>query len=230
MKHRGILLDIDNTLYSYEQCHEISIKRVFQHLKESSVQVENLENIYLEAKRMIHIELAETASSHNRLLYFQKMCEILELNPFDYSLKLYNIYWDTFFESMNLFDGVEDFFNKVSSTMQICFVTDLTAHIQYRKIDRLGLSKYVNHIVTSEEAGKEKPHPYIFLSALKKLNLQPSEVLMIGDNFKKDVVGASNLGIEAIWVNHEQKQEKYNNQNISEVTMFKEILELACMK
>jgi len=224
MKYKGILLDIDNTLYAYDQCHEISIRRVFQYLKEN-IQVENIENIYTEAKRIVHIELAETASSHNRLLYFQKMCEILKLNPFAYALELYNIYWDSFLGSMKVFDGVEDFFNKVSSSTKICFVTDLTAHIQYRKINSLGLFQYVDYIVTSEEVGKEKPHPYMFLSALKKLNLQSNEVCMIGDNFKKDIIGASLLGIKSIWLNREGKQEVYNQSCITEVKNFRSILE-----
>jgi putative hydrolase of the HAD superfamily len=49
---------------------------------------------------------------------------------------------------------------------------------------------------------------------------------MIGDNFKKDVLGASDLGIKTIWFNHEEKQESYNNKLITEVREFKEILKL----
>jgi putative hydrolase of the HAD superfamily len=152
------------------------------------------------------------------------MCEILDINPLNYAFKIYNIYWDTFLENIIPFDGIYDFLDKYKN--KICLVTDLTAHIQYRKIEKLKLNKYINKVVTSEEAGREKPHPYMFISALEKLNLQKHEVCMIGDSFKKDIFGASTLGINAIWFNHEEKQEKYNSQNIKEVTTFKEILEL----
>jgi putative hydrolase of the HAD superfamily len=62
--------------------------------------------------------------------------------------------------------------------------------------------------------------------ALQKLGLRADEVCMIGDNFKKDILGSAALGIESIWFNHEDKQEAYNDKLITEVKSFKEILEL----
>ena len=61
--------------------------------------------------------------------------------------------------------------------------------------------KYLNHLVTSEEAGCEKPGQNIFRLALEKLNLEANEVCMIGDNFDKDIIGASNVSIQSIWLN-----------------------------
>ena len=81
--------------------------------------------------------------------------------------KIYNIYWDTFLENMIPFDEVYEFLEKYKN--KICLVTDLTAHIQYRKIEKLRLNKYISRVVTSEEVGKEKPHPYMFILALEKL-------------------------------------------------------------
>jgi putative hydrolase of the HAD superfamily len=108
---------------------------------------------------------------------------------------------------------------------KICLVTDLTAHIQYRKIHKLKLNQYCQSIVTSEEAGKEKPNPLMFKLALQKLNLKSSEVCMIGDNFKKDIFGANSLNIHTIWLNHERKQESYSDSTIKEAKTFKEILD-----
>ena len=96
----------------------------------------------------------------------------------------------------------------------------------YQKIKKLKLNNYCNKIVTSEEAGKEKPHPYIFIKALQKLDKNPHEVCMIGDNFKKDIIGANNLGIDSIWFNHKEKQSNYQDISIKEANIFREILEL----
>lgn len=224
-KYKGILLDIDNTLYNYDITHKIAKNKVLEFcINELNLEKDIVENAYEIGRKKVHIELSETAASHNRLLYFQKMCEILNINSLDYAFKIYNIYWDTFLENMKPFDGIYDFLEKYKNN--ICLVTDLTAHIQYRKIEKLKLNQFIDKVVTSEEAGREKPHPYMFMLALEKLNLGKHEVCMIGDSFKKDIFGALNLGIDSIWFNHENKQEKYNNQNIKEVTIFKEILEL----
>lgn len=223
--YKGILLDIDNTLYNYEQCHQKSIQTVSAYVKKE-LNIDCFDQYYISARKSIHTALAETASSHNRLLYFQKACEDLNINPMVWALQFYTLYWEVFLDSIELYDGVMDFFEVVSQKMKICFITDLTAHIQYRKIEKLGLSKYVSLIVTSEEAGREKPHPYLFLLALYKLNLDPNEVCMIGDSYMKDIVGASSLGIKSIWFNSENRHESYNKILITEVKTFQTILEL----
>lgn len=225
MKYKALLLDIDNTLYDYNLANTFAKKSVIDFCrKEFNINNTIIEKAYDEGRKKVHIELSETAASHNRLLYFQKMCELLNINPLKYSFQIYNIYWDNFLNNMLPFDDIYPLLEKYKNN--ICLVTDLTAHIQYRKIEKLKLNDYCQKIVTSEEAGKEKPHPYMFMLALQKLNLKAEEVCMIGDSFKKDVFGATNLGIDSIWFNHESKQENYNNSSIKEIHTFKEIMEL----
>lgn len=225
MKYKGILLDIDNTLYDYNVAHTFAKSKVFEFCMDVfNLSQDQVDFSYEKARKQIHIELCETAASHNRLLYFQRMLEILEVNPMKYALEIYNIYWDSFLEIIKPFEGVHELLEKYKD--KICIVTDLTAHIQYRKIKKLGIEKYCKALVTSEETGHEKPHPYMFTMALNKLSLKPEDVCMIGDSFKKDVFGATNLGVAAIWINHENKIENYNSQLITELKCFKEILEL----
>ncbi|MCJ7718237.1 MAG: HAD-IIA family hydrolase [Anaerolineales bacterium] len=40
-----------------------------------------------------------------------------------------------------------------------------------------------------------KPHPAIFQSALKELDTNPGDTLMVGDRLETDILGANNLGI-----------------------------------
>jgi putative hydrolase of the HAD superfamily len=225
MRYKGILLDIDNTVYNYPISHSFAKKKVFEYcINKFGVPQTVLEVSYEKARNKVHIELNQTAASHNRLLYFQKMFEILEINPLKYSFEVYNIYWDNFLEVLKPFDGIYDLFRKYEN--KICLVTDLTAHIQYRKIKKLGIENYCDKIVSSEEAGMEKPHPYLFMLALHKLGLRADEVCMIGDSFKKDVVGAGFLGIDCIWLNHEGHSESHNEKLINEVYSFNQILDL----
>lgn len=225
MKYKGLLLDIDNTLYDYNTTHKRAKEEVINYCtKEFNLINSDIDTAYDIARKRVHIELSGTASSHNRLIYFQKMLEVLDINPLRYAFDVYNIYWNSFLDNLKPFNGVYDLLEKYND--KICLVTDLTAHIQYRKIKRLKLDYYCNKIVTSEESGREKPHPYIFMLALKKLNCNPSEVIMIGDNFKKDILGAIDIKIEAIWFNHEKKELNYDNSLIKEVNKFTDILEL----
>ena len=152
------------------------------------------------------------------------MLEYMNINPLDNALKIYDCYWENFLSKMKLFDGVINLIKKYQG--KICLVTDLTAHIQYRKIKKLNLDHYINLIVSSEECGKEKPNPNMFTLGLKKLQLTKNDICMIGDNYDKDIYGASSLGIKSIWLNHKKTQKFFNEDLVIEVSYFKDILHL----
>lgn len=225
MKYKGILLDIDNTLYDYDKTHKKALNELILYCN-SEFNIPNLDilDMYDKARKRVHLELSETASSHNRLLYIQKMLEMFDINSIKYSLEIYDIYWNTFLANMDVYEGVYEFLEMYK--FKICLVTDLTAHIQHRKMKKLKLDSYVNLTVTSEENGKEKPHPCMFVTGLQKLNLEAEDVCMIGDSFKKDILGATNLGIQSIWLNYENKNKNIGDEMVQEVKTFKEILGL----
>jgi len=156
----------------------------------------------------VHRRLEGTASSHNRLLYFQEACEFLKVKPFHLAYDAYKIYWKIYIQHMRPFPGLDHFLKSVQSR-KLCLITDQTADIQFQKVKKLKLDRYIQLMVTSEEAGTEKPHPKVFRLALKKLKLKTHEVVMIGDDFKKDILGASRLGIRSIWFNVHKRREKY---------------------
>ncbi len=200
-KIKGIILDLDNTLYKYSSCHDYALNQVLL-LIENNLKIDHNTSmqLYEKAKCKIKAQLNHTAASHHRLLYFQYLCEELAISPFKHAYDFYQHYWDKFLEVMQLGGGVITFLEFCKqNNLQVCILTDLTAEIQYRKINHLGIGKYVDCLVTSEEVLFDKPHPIMFYTALSKMQLQPSEVIMIGDSWSKDIQGAQNIGIKAIY-------------------------------
>ena len=51
----------------------------------------------------------------------------------------------------------------------------------HEHLDRLGLDRYFDAVVTSAEAGAAKPDPAIFLTALRRLDVEPDRALHVGD-------------------------------------------------
>ena len=200
-KFKGVLLDLDDTIYDYEICNQTALEITVTYASDClGIDPGDVKLKFEVARRQIHIQLKGTAASHNRLLYFQRMCELLRVDRPWVALDAYDIYWKTFLEAMELRNGVVNFLESISH-LPICLITDLTAHIQFRKIRKLKLDNYIKFLVTSEETGCEKPHPFIFLSALRKLTLRPEDCFLVGDNFENDIIGATNLGITAYWMN-----------------------------
>lgn len=223
---KNLIIDLDNTLYGYDVPHGIALSTVLESFsKKFAISKEKTQQSFDKARKNTHLDLPTRAASHNRLLYFQKMLEYNGINSMDYALEFYELYWGTFLENMTLFEGVIDYLenHRAKKKGKICILTDLTAHIQFRKIEKLGLAEYVDFLVTSEEVGIEKPDPAMFAKALQKLDCDSSEALMIGDSWSKDIVGANSMGITSIWINH-KKEQKSLAENIREVYLFEEIL------
>ena len=71
--------------------------------------------------------------------------------------------------------------------------------MEWFRLKKIKFERYIDFLATSEEAGAEKPNKAIFQLALKKMQLTKKKVVMIGDNFKKDIKGAESFGIQAIY-------------------------------
>jgi putative hydrolase of the HAD superfamily len=56
----------------------------------------------------------------------------------------------------------------------------------------------VDAMVGSRAHGKIKPHPSIFVAALRALGVTAEETAMVGDSYVDDIEGARSLGIRAI--------------------------------
>ncbi|WP_395686029.1 HAD family hydrolase [Caenimonas koreensis] len=68
-------------------------------------------------------------------------------------------------------------------------------------VGRVGLARFFRASISAREFGVGKPDPRIFLAAAGAIDVQPEDVLHIGDDATLDVLGALNAGMQAGWVN-----------------------------
>lgn len=205
---RGIIFDLDNTLYDYTLYHNHSMAALDEYAASRlSIPKTEFQNAFKEGRRSVKKQLANTTAQHNRLLYFQKALEFLGINPIPYALDLSNMYWDTMLNTMKPYEKALECLQILKEAdIKISVCTDLTVEIQYKKIHRLGIKPYIDAIVTSEEIGIEKPDPKMFLSCLEKMRLELSQVIYIGDDYNKDIAGCQNIGMNYLWFNPYKKK------------------------
>lgn len=68
-----------------------------------------------------------------------------------------------------------------------------------------GLENCFSARAISEEIGHAKPHSSMFLSAMEQLGLTEKDkkrIVMIGNNIKRDVVGAKRMGITSVLITY----------------------------
>ena len=207
---KGVIFDIDGTLYSYKKNDRAALKCLCEFMEKNfHTDEKTFRAVYAEARRIVKEErLTDGGARHSRVLFFQTALELLGQNPFKYTLAMYDVYWNNFLAGMKPFDDADKFIRKLKSFgKKISLCTDMTAHIQYRKIQQLGLSDFIDFMVTSEETGFEKPSPKMFELALKKMNVKPEEAAYFGDSADRDIVGAAACGIKPFWYIDEQDNE-----------------------
>lgn len=189
----AILFDTDNTLYPYDPAHAAAQAAVRNKVVEMfSILPEEFDKAFDQARGQVKARLKHTASSHSRLLYLQRMLEIMGLgSQVLLALDFEQTYWRTFLSNAIFFDDVKELLDDIRLLgIPVAIVTDLTAQIQFRKVVYFGLDHCFDYIVTSEEAGFDKPHEAPFQIALEKIRPKGDCIWMIGDNPINDIRGA----------------------------------------
>lgn len=199
--YKAIFFDLDNTLYDYDSADKIATQALYNEFKrEADITFEEFQKIYSDSKGEVKRKLVGTAASHERILYIQELIErVNKTVESERIMKLYHAYWDTLIENARLFDGAIQTLQWLKDNkIKVVIVTNLTAYVQIRKVRELGISEYVDFLVTSQEAGYDKPHPANFLLGLHKVSFLAEEVLMVGDDLTSDIEGAQALGIDTV--------------------------------
>lgn len=89
--------------------------------------------------------------------------------------------------------------------------------------DNLDLTEF-DPIMTGKEIGRAKPHPSGFLRILSKWNLEPNEVLMVGNDLDCDILPAKQLGIRTAFIDRENKVADEADCSISSLDEIQDIL------
>ena len=67
-------------------------------------------------------------------------------------------------------------------------------------LDEHGLAPLLDPIVVSDDVGVRKPGSKIFEIACERMGVTPQECLYVGDSYAADVEGATNAGLDVVWI------------------------------
>lgn len=208
MDYSAVFFDLDNTLYPYAPCNAAGKQAAWDRATDLGYELdrESFEARYQEARSEVKRELAGTASAHERFLYFKRLIEIhTGTHKARHALELGEAYWESYIDEMELFDDVVETFDAIAEAgLDIAIVSNLTTRIQLKKIQHLGIESNVDLVVTSEEAGSEKPASIMFTLPLSQLDLRPSEVVMVGDSVPADIEGGNAVGLTTVLFNADE--------------------------
>jgi HAD superfamily hydrolase (TIGR01509 family) len=111
--------------------------------------------------------------------------------------------FEVFYAARNrvkLYDEVERSLKRLSARYRLFALSNGNADLK-----RCGIEHWFDGHVTAISAGAAKPDLRIFTRLLDEARVDASQVLHIGDDPHHDVMGATQAGLQAAWINRDAK-------------------------
>jgi len=112
-----------------------------------------------------------------------------------------NVFFKIYIDTFKVRTGAKKLIEQAMRQCRVGLISNFThAPVIYSSLRKLQLDNCFNTIVISEENGWRKPSIHIFQEALNKLQVQPEEVVYIGDSPLEDIKGAKEAGLKTVFV------------------------------
>lgn len=188
---KAVIFDLDGTLLD----RDMSLKRF---VSAQHDRIKALHKVPKEAFLERFVELDARGYVWKDVVY-QSLIEEFELRDTTFN-ELLSDYEHNFYEHCvgfpHMREVLEYFHNK---HIKLAMITNGLTDLQLGNINALGIAPYFEFIMVSEQEGVRKPDPEIFLRALRRLNVEPSEAVYVGDHPVNDIAASRAVGMKAVW-------------------------------
>ena len=205
--YKAVFIDIDDTLLDYIPCCREAFDVALKEIKNLQSPISNLQSedglfqlffdiagrLFSEAKHGLHT-IAEVMD-----LYPVEFCERAGYPPeaVEPFTRAFRGAWG---KTHTLVPGAKQMLDTLKEKGYRLFAASNSfAHLQRSRLEQAGILHYFEDTFISMDIGYDKPDIRFYQEALRRANLQPHEVLMIGDSMTTDVLGAQAAGIDALF-------------------------------
>ena len=205
---KTVVFDIDDTVYDCFHADSIAVNALASYTKEQfGWDKEEYHSRQKAAMADIRRYVGLSGAYRSRLLRYKVILEMADLPIWPHARRMQDIYFNTLLDNMVPEEGIADWMQYLRDrNIRIGIGTDAITQQQFMKLEKLGLLPFIDFMVTSEEAGIEKPDPQFFARCNEKIKCLPEEVMFIGDNPEKDYKGSDAAGYYAVLYNPLYKQ------------------------
>lgn len=227
--YKFIFLDLDDTIWDFHTNAQKALYTIF-HTENLNVHYESFEQFYqVYSKKNLELwsqygqgVITKDILAVQRFLY---PLQVIGIHDEEKAGRMNTSFLDTLGDQTELMPYAKEFMDFcVALGLPMTIVSNGFCEVQYKKLRNSRIEDYFAHVVLSEEAGALKPDPAIFEYALNLNNARHDEVLMIGDSFDADIMGASRANIDALFLNTTRKQVHLPNGTL-EIISLKEALD-----
>lgn len=188
-----LIFDLDDTLY-YEKMYVLNaFKDVCLYLSSK----------YNKDYKELYKRCSEVLDEFGRGKIFDILCDEYGFQEdIEYLVEIYRKCEpkiELYEESIEIFEFAK------SNDFKLALITDGCSQVQWNKIKALELEKIMDKIIVTDDYGQgySKPHERSYKDILNCFKVKAEQCIYIGDNPKKDFVGAKKLGVRTVRIIHE---------------------------
>lgn len=206
MNKKHLFFDLDRTLWDFESNSLETLQDIFKQRELQVKGIENFESFLIFYKEYNHqlwdlYKLGEINKEHLSVERFRGTLKHFNILDEDLSHQIALDYVEISPTKTKLFPDAIEILEILVKKYELHIITNGFSEVQFVKLDNSGLRPFFKEIITSEMVGVQKPKPEVFQYAINKANAQLSESVMIGDDQEVDIIGASNFGMDQVFVN-----------------------------
>lgn len=194
--------DLDDTLWPCTPTILRAEEQLYQWLSEHVPVITRSYDIYQlrDKRRALLDEFPELAYDLTRLRIksFEELAEEFDLAD-DWIQPVFDIFYEAR-QQVTLFDDVEPVLDELVKKFQLASLTNGNADTV-----KTGVDHWFDFSLNAASVKKLKSEPDIYRQVQKLANIEPRQMVHIGDDPVNDVTGAKSAGVYAIWLNRERK-------------------------
>jgi len=199
-KITDIFFDLDHTLWDFETNSKLAFEKLLKK-HQIPVEIDAYITVYEPINHQYWQDYARGLKTKNEVKY-KRLTDTFKALGIDVKDALIKILADEYLDFLKkentLMEGAVEILDYLRNKYRLHILTNGFTEVQTEKMQNSGIAHYFEHLITSEETGKLKPHPEVFKHALQIAGSFAHKSYMIGDNFQSDVLGARNVGMHAI--------------------------------
>ena len=224
IKH--IFFDLDHTLWDFDKNSALAFEKIFK-----------LNNVEMDTSRFISVyepvnlnywKLYRNSEINQEQLRYGRLKDTFNCLEFPVADELIHLLSEDYITHLttfdHLFEDTIDILNYLKPKYQLHIITNGFSEAQKKKLQVSNITHYFKTVTDAEMAGVKKPDPVIFEFALQLAQAQPNESIMIGDSYEADVLGALEVGYDAIFFNYRRDEFEPHIKQINQLKELKKYL------
>lgn len=189
---KAIVFDLDGTLLNRDESVRNFIENQFDRIILSQESVNKMNYV----TRFIELDRHGYASKET---VYRRLTNEFSFHSVS-SDRLVEDYMEQFKHSCLPFPDLDMMLNELKQRgFNLGIITNGYGRFQMDNINRLGIAHLFDTILISEWEGIKKPNQDIFLLALERLEVSPSEAIFVGDHPINDIQAPKLVGMKTVW-------------------------------